>query len=342
MKKKYIKNLLIILIVSVLITFTFDFMFGGTEVNYRGVLLNIIYGATIGISISISGAISRFVFKKSSIEVHPIRTYIILLISIFVYISIDVIVVNALWFRFTQGVSFKEVFTDAGIIISTVITIFIGLTIFFILLSKNFMTRLLDAEKVVQEAKQEADRFKFETLKSQINPHFLFNSLNSLSSLIHIDADKADEFTNKLSSIYRYILDHQDDELVTLEQELDFVKEYASLQAIRFDNNFKLNIKDTIKHDHKLLIPLSLQLVIENVFKHNIVSEKNIITITITIIDDFIIVKNNKNLKASSAVSHNVGLNNIIARYKLICDKKCIIEDSETEFVIKLPLIANN
>ncbi|MFK5856939.1 MAG: sensor histidine kinase [Bacteroidota bacterium] len=339
MKSKHLKNVIIILAVSILITFLFDRIYGGSGSNFYGIVLNILYGVTIGTSISLSGLLTQFILKKSSIELHPMRTYVVLLVSIFLFISIDVIVINALWYKFTQGIEFSKIFTNVSIIISTVITIFIGLTIFFILLSKNFMSRLLDAEKEIQNAKHEADKSKFEILKSQINPHFLFNSLNSLSSLIHIDVDKADEFTNKLSSIYRYILDHQDDNLVTLTEEIEFIRKYIVLQSIRFDDSFSVEIKDVSDYQDMLIIPLSLQLLLENVFKHNIISEKNRITISICVSDNYLIIKNNKNNKNDVGVSHNVGLSNITTRYQLVCDRECIIENTETEFVVRLPLI---
>ena len=342
MKKKSLTNLLIIFVISILITVVFSKSFGSSIWNLKGFMYNVIYGLIIGGSISMSGFITRFIIRKSNIEKYPLRTYIILLISIFLFISIDVIVINALWYRYFHGYEFHDIFTSAGIILSTVITIFIGLTIFFVILSKSFMSRLLAAEKEIQQTKQEADKSKFETLKSQINPHFLFNSLNSLSSLIHIDIDKADEFTNKLSKIYRYILDHQDDELVTLKEEMEFIDEYIYLQSIRFDNNFFVEIEDISSSENRMIIPLSLQLILENVFKHNVVSERNKIVVSICVEDNYIIIKNNKNKKSNVSISHNVGLNNIINRYELVCDKKCIIEDKPLSFIVKLPLISES
>ena len=339
MKKKHIINILIILVISIVITIFFDRMYGDSNFNLINFYQNVLYGLIIGVSISLSGVLTRLILRKSSIQLHPIRTYTILLIAVFLYISLDVIVINVLWYKYTHGYEYPQIFTSVGIILSTVITIFIGLTIFFIILSKNFMSRLLTAEKEIQQTRQQADKSKFETLKSQINPHFLFNSLNSLSSLIHIDTNKADEFTNKLSNIYRYVLDHQDDELVTLKDEIKFTKEYISLQFIRFDENFTIEIEDISNYQDMLIIPLSLQLILENVFKHNIISDKKRILISISFSDDYIVIKNNKNLKKDTGVSHNVGLSNIINRYQFICDKNCIVEDTKTEFIVRLPLI---
>ena len=339
MKKKHIINILILLVVSILITFIFSIFFGGNNFNFQNFALNILYGLIIGGSISISGFITRVVINNSDIQHHPLRTYTILLIIVFLYISIDVVVINTLWYRYIFGYKFVEIYNSSGMILISVITIFIGLTIFFVILSKSFMSRLMEAEKEVQKVKHEADRSKFEILKSQINPHFLFNSLNSLSSLIHIDVDKADEFTNKLSGIYRYVLDHQDDEMVTLKEEIEFVEKYVSLQSIRFDDNFSIEIENISNYQNTLIIPLSLQLILENVFKHNIISDKKIINISIRVSDNYIVIKNNKNLKNDSGVSHNIGLDNITNRYQLICDKKCIFENTDIDFIVKLPII---
>lgn len=342
MKKKYIINVLIILVISILISIFFSRMYGRGNFSFHILALNVLYGLIIGGSISTSGFIARFVINKSNIELYPMRTYSVLLISIFLFISIDVIVINALWYKYVHGYTFAGTFTSAGIILSTVITIFIGLTIFFIILSKSFMSRLLEAEKEIQQVKHEAEKAKFETLKSQVNPHFLFNSLNSLSSLVHIDVDKADEFANNLSLIYRYVLDHQDDELVALKEEIGFVEKYAYLQSIRFDNNFTIEIEDIGKHQNMLIIPLSLQLILENVFKHNIISENRKIIVSIGINNDYIIITNNKNKKRDVGVSHKVGLNNILNRYRLICEKECIVENTHAHFTVKLPLIPEN
>jgi len=342
MKNKHLRNILIILVVSIGITFAFDFAYGGSNIHIVNIALNTLYGVIIGSSISLSGVISQFIVRKFDIEANPVKAYVILLISIFLFITIDVIFINTLWYRYVLGAPFERIFTNTSVIVSSIITIFVGLTIFFIILSKTFMTKFIVSEKERQKAIQDSETAKFETLKFQINPHFLFNSLNSLSSLIHIDVNKADEFTNKLSKIYRYILDHQDDDLVTLKDEIGFVKEYAYLQSIRFDNNFSIELVDIGKYENMMIIPMSLQLILENVFKHNIISEAEKIVISIEIKDDYIIINNNKNRKKSAEVSHNVGLANIIKRYELICDKKCTIQNSSNYFTVGIPLISEN
>jgi len=121
MSKKHLQNLLIILVISILITIVFSKSFGSNVWNLTGFLLNVLYGLIIGGSISLSGFLTRFVIRKSNIQKHPSRTYVLLLISIFLFISVDVIVVNTLWYRYIHGYEFSEIFRSTGIILRTLI-----------------------------------------------------------------------------------------------------------------------------------------------------------------------------------------------------------------------------
>lgn len=339
MLNKHLKNILIILVISIFITFMFNFAYGGPSLQINSVVLNVLYGIIIGTSISLSGVISRFIIGKYNFTKKPIKTYVILLVAIFLFITIDVLLVNTIWYRFVHNVPFESIFKSSIIIITSIVTIFVGLTIFFIILSKSFMTRFLNSEKDKQIAIMEAEKAKFETLKSQINPHFLFNSLNTLSTLILINPKRADEFTSKLSNIYRYVLDHQDEDLVTVVQEIDFAKDYLKLQAIRFSNNFTIDIEEFKGDKNSMIIPLSLQLLLENIFKHNIISQKNKVVISIGFEDNYIIVRNNKTAEKEIKDSHSVGLSNILNRYELVCDDECFIEETTKSFTVKLPLV---
>lgn len=339
MINKHLKNILIILVISVIITFIFNYAFGGNNLQIISILLNVLYGIIIGTSISLSGIISHFIIGRYDITANPIKTYVILLVVIFLFITIDVLLVNTLWYRFVLNVPMDRILSSITIIVSSIVTIFVGLTIFFIILSKTFMSKFLVAENDKQAAMMEAETAKFETLKSQINPHFLFNSLNTLSTLILIDPKRADEFTSKLSNIYRYVLDNQDEDLVPVFQEIDFAKDYIELQAIRFSNNFTIEFEEFEGDKDSSIIPLSLQLLLENVFKHNIISQKNKVAISISFEDDFIVVRNNKTAEKEIRESHSVGLSNILNRYELVCDKDCVIEDTSTSFTVKLPLV---
>jgi len=339
MKNKQLNYILIMLVISVIITFIFNFAYGGNNFQLITILLNILYGIIIGTSISLSGIISQFITSKYDISKNPIKTYVILLIVIFLYITIDVLLVNVLWYRFVLGLPLEIIMSSNSIIISSIITIFLGLTIFFIILSKIFISKFLKSEKDRQSAIMEAEFARFETLKSQINPHFLFNSLNTLSTLILIDPKRADEFTSKLSNIYRYVLDNQDNDLVPVSQEIEFARDYIKLQAIRFSNNFTVNIEQFIGDSNSMIIPLSLQLLLENIFKHNIISQKNKVAISIYFENGFIVVHNTKTAEKEIRESYSVGLSNILNRYEIVCDEDCVIEDNTKSFIVKLPLV---
>lgn len=339
MKTQHIRNISIIIVISILITLIFDYAIGGIHSSFRAIIMNVLYGIIIGVSISFSGFFAKLILKQSNINKKPSQTFIILLISISIYITVDVFLVNAIWYKITQGGDFLRVFTHTGMLITSLITILIGLVIFLIILSNKYIIHLLKAEKETQKAKDEASKFQYETLKNQINPHFLFNSLNVLSTLIYKDAEKADEFTLDLANIYRFILDHQDDEIVTLEDEIDFVNRYAKLQGIRFNQNFSVEIKAGSDTMMKGVVPMALQLVIENVFKHNVITDENPMLVKLEITEGHVLISNPIHLKQKPDHSHKLGLQNIKKRYQLLTDKPCSFEKQNGSFVVKLPLI---
>jgi len=339
MKLNFIRNLTIIIVISILITLAFDLFLGGLLSNIKVILLNVLYGTIIGVTISFSGFFTQLILKNPNTQKHPTKAIMLLSILISVYITLDVFVVNAIWYKITRGASFFVVFTNSTLLVSTLITILIGLIIFFIILSTNFIGKILEAEKETQKAKDEASKFQYETLKNQINPHFLFNSLNVLSSLIHKDVERADEFTLDLANIYRYILDHQDDKVVSIEDELVFVNRYAKLQSIRFNQNFSINIDSPNSTGSKGIIPMALQLVIENVFKHNVVTEEQPMLVNINISEYLVTVSNPIQEKKIKDDSHQLGIANIKKRYELLTEQPCTFEKQNNIYEVKLPII---
>lgn len=180
---------------------------------------------------------------------------------------------------------------------------------------------------------------RYEALKNQINPHFLFNSLNVVSSLIHEDPQRAEEFIDEFSKIYRFLLEHQDKNLHSLQDELTFVKSFLSLQQIRFGDSLISTINiDEDKLDH--IIPvLSMQLLVENAIKHNHVTREHPLKIDIGIEGDFVVVKNSLQRRANHLNSTGIGLNNLNARYKMLARRKPEFSETESMYIGKLPLI---
>jgi two-component system, LytTR family, sensor kinase len=181
---------------------------------------------------------------------------------------------------------------------------------------------------------------QFETLKNQVNPHFLFNSLNTLMSLIPENAGLAEEFTQRLSDVYRYVLNHQNKELVSLQTEMSFVEDYIFLQQIRFGSNlgFKMNIGEDFKLF--LVAPLAIQMLIENAIKHNIVSSSRPLIVEIFIGSGHtLVIRNNLQKKDLAEGSTKIGLQNIIERYKYLTNKAVEVEVSKHHFTVSLPIL---
>ncbi|UQD57412.1 histidine kinase [Flavobacterium sp. K5-23] len=180
---------------------------------------------------------------------------------------------------------------------------------------------------------------KFESLKNQIDPHFLFNSLNVLSSLIEENPDNAQRFTTSLSKIYRYVLEQKDKELVTVEEELAFAKTYMNLLKMRFENSLFYELPEEIDNLDAKVVPLSLQLLLENAVKHNIVSEQRPLHIRIFIEEDYLVVQNDYQKKEVLQDGQGVGLQNIISRYAILTDRKVRIEQDDKVFSVKIPIL---
>jgi len=207
-----------------------------------------------------------------------------------------------------------------------------------------FTTRswLLEWKKSATEAEKlrtEMMASQYQSLKDQLNPHFLFNSLNVLSNLVYEDPDRSAAFILKLSKIYRYVLEVQQEELVALEKELEFAKNYLELQKIRFDSNLVFSIKASGSKT-LLLPPLSLQLLLENAIKHNEASRENPLFIQIIQQESELWITNTfqpkKNLNEEST---GIGLANIRKRYELLSDQEMQVIQTADEFIVKLPLL---
>ena len=192
----------------------------------------------------------------------------------------------------------------------------------------------------------EAERFKkrsaeaqFDALRKQVNPHFLFNSFNVLSTLIYQDPDVASKFVEQLSKVYRYLLKNQENRLVKLDEELNFLEAYTYLMKIRFRDNLLIENEIEERSKEQYIAPAALQLLIENAIKHNEVSRKSPLSIKLYSNNGHLVVENNIQLKEQKVESSNVGLNNIVNRYSFLSKENPVIVNSNGKFTVKLPLI---
>lgn len=191
-----------------------------------------------------------------------------------------------------------------------------------------------------QKLQQEFSQVQLQALRNQVNPHFLFNSLSVLSSLIQVNPDTAERFIIQLSKAYRYILDQQSAELVNLAAELDFLNAYFYLLQIRFEQKIKLETNIALSSEEWLLPPLTIQLLVENAVKHNQMSTAQPLVIRIAASDGMITVENTLNSRNEPAESTGIGLENIRKRMAYFTNKPVTIAQSKTIFTVSVPLIA--
>lgn len=222
--------------------------------------------------------------------------------------------------------------------ILVVVSLFIlgfNLLEFLIYLTRSYRASLAESEKF----KKEMAEAQFEMLRMQVNPHFLFNSLNTLLSVIQEDTPKAVDFVRRLSDVYRYTLDNRQTEVTELKEELKFMESYLFLLMIRFEDVMTCRIDIQERYEQSKIPPLTLQMLIENVVKHNIASKKRPLNIEIFTKDEILIVRNNLQLRDANASGSGLGLKNIQSRFAYLTDKPVLIEKDDNYFTVKIPLI---
>jgi hypothetical protein len=237
------------------------------------------------------------------------------------------------------GKSFNQFLNDKNAITYYLFGLIITLIASLVFHAIYFYKALTEKKVKEQQIVAKTETAKYESLKSQIDPHFLFNSLNVLTSLINENPKQAEKFTTKLAKVYRYVLEQKNKDLIDLDEELQFAKTYMELLKMRFENAVTFQIPEKASNPNLKIIPLSLQLLLENTIKHNIVSEEQPLNVIITEENGCLKVVNNYNPKTSIEKGTKVGIKNIIDRYQLITLKKVLIEKNNQQFSIKLPLL---
>ena len=218
-----------------------------------------------------------------------------------------------------------------GFLIATMVGFGFGALFFF-------YAQWSDSLKREQQLEQEKLIFQYETLKNQVNPHFLFNSLNTLSSLVGQDSKLSEQFIQKLSAVYRYVLENKDKELVPLSTELNFVKNFFYLQKIRDQEKIELEIEKN-GPENVYILPVSLQMLVENALKHNQATRKEPLKITIHFEGlDKLVVRNDLRKKTKLEESSGLGLNNLNERCRLILHREIELKKTAGEFIVKVPV----
>jgi len=271
---------------------------------------------------------NRFVLKR--VIIGFVGSFAVTLGVIFLLRVFEEVIVN--------GHSFQDYMTherSANYVVSVIITFIISLSFYAFYFFKIYNENKVKEQKIIAGTASA----QFESLKNQIDPHFLFNSLNVLSSLIEENPDNAQKFTTSLSKIYRYVLEQKDKELVTVQEELSFAKTYMNLLKMRFENSITYEIPSDYNNLEAKVVPLSLQLLLENTIKHNVASEQKPLHIKIYIENNYLIVENNLQKKEVLQDRRGVGLQNIVNRYALISERKVLVDQTEAVFKVKIPIL---
>ncbi|RXK60528.1 hypothetical protein ESA94_08650 [Lacibacter luteus] len=222
----------------------------------------------------------------------------------------------------------------------TITLLLIAATIFlFYRFRMNKQKQILNLETKAESLEKEKTLVQYESLKQHLNPHFLFNSLTSLRSLIKTDAKTATSFLDGMSKVYRYVLKSGEQELVRLQDELEFVETFVKLQKIRFKEGLDVHVKVPDAHFNKYIAPVTLQNLVENAIKHNTADKDSPLLINIFIEDDYVIVRNNLQLYRIVETSNKKGLASLQTLYRYYSDKPVVINEDEHFFTVKIPLL---
>ncbi|MCL6265506.1 2TM domain-containing protein [Flagellimonas myxillae] len=233
------------------------------------------------------------------------------------------------WEEFIAGE--RAIYYAVALLITLVISVFFHAFYFY----RSWQEKKVKEQKIIAGTASA----RFDALKNQLDPHFLFNSLNVLTSLIEEDPDQAQRFTTSLSKVYRYVLEQKNKDLVTVDEELNFARTYVRLLKMRFEDSIVFEIPEKSSVPDAKIVPLSLQLLLENAVKHNVVTAAKPLHIHVEEKNGMLVVRNNLQEKQVVKKSSGVGLQNIKQRYGILTDRAVEIEKNHSQFSVTLPIL---
>ncbi len=325
--RHYVRVLLISLAGSVSITY---FTCVGCRFNPVNYALVTSFSFVLWIALWIGNeTLVSYLSRKISWVKFPVKRFVVSFLATIGYTVFVVVALVTLWDRY---IAFKF----DGYLEVVVPALFMTLLISFFLHGRQFLLNWKQSEINAQMLEKERVHAQYDSLKNQVNPHFLFNSLNALTNLVYEDQDKAAKFIKQLSEVYRYVLDSRDKEIVPLDDELKFLESYLFLQRIRFGE--KLNVEVDISNRSYSIAPMALQMLVENAIKHNEISLDNPLIIRVFSEGDFLIVENLITRKITlPEPSSGTGLENIKKRYAFLSSLQVEVRSDGGRFVVKLP-----
>jgi sensor histidine kinase YesM len=339
--KRFIRFILINLFIALVVCLFLCFKCFGSWEGFLRIWGDLLYSFLI--SCLMSGGIAfiiRFSEKIYPWVKAPVKRFFFDLIAVTAYSFLGSLALVSVFsvhvWGFTTWADLNVGYSAQSALLPTVIALFIT----FILTSRAFLLEWRRSSIEAEQMKNERLKVQYQSLKDQLNPHFLFNSLNVLSNLVYENPDKANAFIEKLSRVYRYVLDVQNEELVTLDEEIAFAKSYLELQKIRFGD--KLNFNVNVAPDATVFIPpLALQLLLENALKHNKATRESPLHIHISRKGEQLVVGNNLQKREAEEPPSGIGLTNIRERYRFFTEVPVDIRETPEHFTASLPLILN-
>ena len=314
------------------------FMIPGDMWSFQVVLSNCLF--SIGIGYPAWKGMSYVVVvleRKLPWLKYPIKRLVVQVLSLTLFTGLIIFLGIAVWIKLSKGLNLEAIF-EMVVPSLKVVYIFVFLTLLLanaVLFFKNWREATIQQE----ELKRAHLALQYQTLKDQVKPHFLFNSLSSLVTLINTDPEKATRFVHRLSDVYRYVLEQRENELVPVKEELKFLEDYVYLQQIRFGENLQIQYNLNLE-PNRMIIPLSLQMLVENAIKHNEISAGRPLSIEIlTTGQNHIIVKNNLQKKEVPEQSLGMGIENLRKRIEIFSKETLQIYEESGAFIVRIPTI---
>jgi len=335
--KDIVRGFLVGIVVFVIITIIYygnEGQVSFNEILWSRLILSLIYTIVLFIA---NASFFRWIRRQNKFKINPNTLFFITSLGAVLLSYACLVVLNFGVQYFVNGATIREFLIQDRMeyyVIPLAVSFLVGVAFsgFHLYRSK-------------QESKFKQQKFiageataQFDALKSQLDPHFLFNSLNVLNSLIEENPEAAQKFTTLLSKVYRYVLEQKSKELVSVEEELNFAKTYMTLVRMRFENSIVFEIAQDINFQAKV-VPCSLQLLLENAIKHNQITQESPLVVKIFQKGQYLVVTNNNQPKAVIKHSIGVGLVNIKQRYALLTARDVEVEKSVSNFSVKLPLL---
>jgi len=328
------RDILILVAISTIATY----MFAGNRIftNFNIYSRSIFYGFCVGWTIWKGNQLLGWLLdKKYPWNVKPVFALTVHLGSSIIFTIIDICIVNYLIYKYIFHTNLLDdwnrflSYAVAQFVIAMLVTI-----IFYV---KHYFDSWRELVIKEEEFKRETLALRYESLKSYVNPHFLFNSLSVLSSLVEKDVAKSQEFIKQLSDTYRYVIEQKDKELVALDVEIQFVLSYINLHKIRHGENLKVELN--IQNRNGFIIPLSLQILLENAFKHNIISVDEPLDVKIWREGDYLIVQNKLQVRRTISESNGIGLDTISKSYQFFTKQPLVVLKENGFFTVKIPIL---